>query len=87
MTSAGNGVDDCTIRVCPGKAGLVVVISEDDLREAVSVGRNRAAAAKEPAAQSVVRSVQFDHQHRRMAGGGRQAVCDHPALAHRRQRR
>jgi hypothetical protein len=52
VTGAGNGVDDSTIRVCPGKAGLVVVISEDDLREAVSVGRSRAAAAKEPAAQS-----------------------------------
>jgi hypothetical protein len=49
VRSAGNGVDDSTIRVCPGKAGLVVVISEDDLRETVSVGRNRAAAAKEPA--------------------------------------
>jgi hypothetical protein len=49
--SAGNGVDDSTIRVCPGKAGLVVVVSEDDLRETVSVGRNRAAAASEPAAQ------------------------------------
>jgi hypothetical protein len=52
VTSAGNGVDDSTIRVCPGKAGLVVVISEDDLRETVSVGRSRAVAAKEPAAQS-----------------------------------
>ena len=52
VTSAGNGVDDSTIRVCPGKAGLVVVISEDDLREAVSVGRSRAAAAGEPAARS-----------------------------------
>jgi hypothetical protein len=52
VTAAGNGVDDSTIRICPGKAGLVVVISEDDLREAVSVGRSRAAAAKEPAAQS-----------------------------------
>lgn len=51
VTGAGNGVDDSTIRVCPGKAGLVVVISEDDLREAVSVGRSRAAAAGEPAAQ------------------------------------
>ena len=51
VSSAGNGVDDSTIRVCPGKAGLVVLISEDDLRETVSVGRNRAAAAKEPAAQ------------------------------------
>ncbi len=52
VTGAGNGVDDSTIRVCPGKARLVVVISEDDLREAVSVGRSRAAAAREPAAQS-----------------------------------
>ena len=52
VVSAQNGVDDSTIRTCPGKAGLVVVISEDDLREAVSVGRNRAQAAKEPAAQS-----------------------------------
>ena len=51
VTSAGNGVDDSTIRICPGKAGLVVVISEDDLREAVSVGRSRAAADREPAAQ------------------------------------
>src|SRR3981081_3209133 len=51
VTSAGTEVDDSTIRTCPGKAGLVVLISEDDLRETVSVGRNRAAAAKEPAAQ------------------------------------
>ena len=52
VTSAGNGVDDSTIRVCPGKAGLVVVIREDDLRETVSIGRNRAAATREPAAQN-----------------------------------
>lgn len=39
-------------RICPGVAGLVVVVSEDDLRETVSVGRNRAAAMKEPAAQA-----------------------------------
>ncbi len=51
VNGAGNGVDDSAIRVCPGKAGLVVVVSEDDLRETVSVGRNRAAAAKEPAAR------------------------------------
>ncbi len=52
FTSAGNGIDDPTIRLCPGKAGPVVVISEDDdsLRETVSVGRNRAAAARELAA-------------------------------------
>src|SRR6202165_1710860 len=52
VTSAGNGVDDSTIRVCPGKAGLKVLVSEDDLRETVSVGRNRAAAASEPAAEA-----------------------------------
>ncbi|WP_092509168.1 hypothetical protein [Afipia sp. GAS231] len=51
VTGAGTEVDDSTIRTCPGKAGLVVVITEDDLRETVSVGRNRAAAAREPAAQ------------------------------------
>jgi hypothetical protein len=51
VSSAGNGVDDSTIRVYPGKAGLVVLVSEDDLRETVSIGRTRAAAAKEPAAQ------------------------------------
>ena len=85
VTSAGNGVDDSTIRVCPGKARLVVVISEDDLREAVSVGRSRAVAARDPAAQSWFGPFQFDHQHRRVAGARRQAICDHPALAHRRQ--
>ena len=52
VRNAGNGVDDSTIRVCPGKAGLIVLISEDDLREAVSVGRNRLGASREPAAQS-----------------------------------
>ena len=52
VTSTNNGVDDSTIRICPGKSNLVVVISEDDLRETVSVGRNRAQAAREPAAQS-----------------------------------
>jgi hypothetical protein len=41
-----------TTRVCPGKSGLVVLISEDDLRETVSVGRTKAAAAREPAAEA-----------------------------------
>jgi hypothetical protein len=44
--------DDSTTRVCPGKAGLVVLITEGDLRETVSVGRTRPAAAKEPAAET-----------------------------------
>jgi hypothetical protein len=48
---AGTGVDDSTTRLCPGRAGLVVLVSEDDLRETVSVGRTRNAAATEPAAQ------------------------------------
>src|SRR6478736_3763593 len=52
VRSAGNGVDDSTIRVCPGKNGLIVLISEDDLRESVSVGRNRRGASREPAAQT-----------------------------------
>src|SRR5262245_17189699 len=52
VSSANNGVDDSTIRVCPGKNGLIVVIAEDDLRETVSVGRNRLGASREPAAQT-----------------------------------
>jgi hypothetical protein len=52
VSTAGNGVDDSTTRVCPGKAGFVVLVSEDDLRETVSVGRSRTAAAREPAAQA-----------------------------------
>jgi hypothetical protein len=39
-------------RVCPGKAGFVVLIDEDDLRETVSVGRNAATAGNEPAAHA-----------------------------------
>jgi hypothetical protein len=38
-------------RACPGKAGFAVLVSEDDLRETVSVGRNHKAAAGEPASQ------------------------------------
>ena len=45
-------LDGSTTRVCPGKAGLVVLISEDDLRETVSVGRNDMVAAKEPASEA-----------------------------------
>jgi hypothetical protein len=44
-------LDGSTTRVCPGKSGLVVLISEDDLRETVSVSRSRTAADREPAAQ------------------------------------
>ena len=44
-------LDGSTTRICPGKAGLVVLIAENDLREVVSVGRNRKTAAEEPAAK------------------------------------
>ena len=47
-----SGLDGSTTRVCPGKSGLVVLISEDDLRETVSVGRNPGAATKEPASEA-----------------------------------
>jgi hypothetical protein len=44
--------DGSSTRVCPGKSGLVVLINEGDLREVVSIGRNREAAAREPAAKA-----------------------------------
>jgi hypothetical protein len=47
-----SGLDGSTTRVCPGKSGLVVLISEDDLRESVSIGRNHMVAGKEPASEA-----------------------------------
>ncbi|WP_338306728.1 MULTISPECIES: hypothetical protein [unclassified Bradyrhizobium] len=44
-------LDGSTTRSCPGKDGLLVLIAEDDLREIVSIGRNRRQAAEEPAAK------------------------------------
>jgi hypothetical protein len=52
VTSGGIPGNETGTRVCPGKASLVVLINEGDLRETVSVGRNAAAADKEPAARS-----------------------------------
>ncbi|MGY3588136.1 hypothetical protein ACVIGB_002905 [Bradyrhizobium sp. USDA 4341] len=52
MIGKPNEEDGSATRVCPGKSGLVVLINKGDLREVVSVGRNRAAAAREPAAQA-----------------------------------
>ena len=51
MIGKPSELDGSTTRLCPGKAGLSVLISEDDLRETVSVGKSRAAAEKEPAAR------------------------------------
>ena len=71
MIGKPSELDGSTTRLCPGKGGLSVLISEDDLRETVSVGRSRAAAEKEPAAQvwfepfnSSLTTVEW-----RMAGG------------------
>ena len=51
MIGKPSALDGSTARFCPGKGGLSVLISEDDLRETVSVGKSLKAAAKEPAAQ------------------------------------
>ena len=48
----GKPENGSTTQVCPGKSGLVVLISEDDLRQTVSVGPDRIAASKEPAAEA-----------------------------------
>jgi hypothetical protein len=48
MIGKPSELDGSTTRFCPGKAGLSVLISEDDLRETVSVGKSLKAAAKEP---------------------------------------
>lgn len=52
IIGAAKGGDDSSVRVCPGKTGWQVLVSQDDLRETVSVGRNRILADKEPAAQT-----------------------------------
>ena len=46
------GDNGSTKQVCPGKSGLVVLFSEDHLRQPGSVGPTPAAAAKEPAAET-----------------------------------
>lgn len=50
--SSSKTIDDGGTRFCHGPAGLVVVVSESDLRETVSAGRNRKAAESEPAAST-----------------------------------
>ena len=44
--------DDGFFHVCSGMGNLIVTNAEGDLREVVSVGRTRAAAGNEPAAQA-----------------------------------
>jgi len=43
---------DGSISACPGKSGLILLVTDDDLRRTVSVGRNRKEAENEPAASS-----------------------------------
>jgi hypothetical protein len=52
VRSGGIPGNELSMRACPGKAGLAVLINEEDLRETVSVGRNATAEGKEPAACS-----------------------------------
>lgn len=58
-------LDGSTTRVCPGKAGLVVLISEDDLRETVLPRPPR--GGQGAGCRDLVRPVQLDHQHNGMA--------------------
>ncbi len=50
--STGETPDDGGTQLCRGPAGLVVVVSEGDLRETVSAGRSQKVAESEPAAST-----------------------------------
>jgi hypothetical protein len=82
-TKGEKTVDDNTTRVCRGKVDLVVLVNEGDLRETISVGRDKAAAGNEPAAQawfgpssSALRTVEW-----RMAGSEPFAIIQRWRLA------
>ena len=77
---AGAAAHDRTVRICPGEAGWQVLVSEDDLRETVSVRHDVLQPAGNGCA-SLVRSVQFGRDHDPMAHAERQTGCDHLALA------
>jgi hypothetical protein len=53
------GDGDWSVNSCPGVAGLVVLLNEDDLRTTVSVGRTIGAAEKEKAAEQGFRPFNF----------------------------
>jgi hypothetical protein len=82
-TKGEKQVDDNTTRVCRGKVDLVVLVNQDDLRETISVGRDKAAAGNEPAAQarfgpssSALRTIEW-----RMAGSEPFAIIQRWQLA------
>jgi len=49
VDAAKNGEGDWTVWLCAGIGGRVVLVSEDDLRMTVSIGRDRKSAAGQPA--------------------------------------
>jgi hypothetical protein len=49
VDDAKNGEGDWSVWLCAGISGRVVLVSEDDLRMTVSIGRNRKSAASQPA--------------------------------------
>jgi hypothetical protein len=49
---------DSSVSVCPGKAGLIVLVTEDDLRQTVSVGQSRRPRTNRPQAQASAPSTQ-----------------------------
>jgi hypothetical protein len=51
VDAAQNGEGDWSVRLCDGIGGNVVLITEDDLRLTVSIGRDRKTADNEPAAK------------------------------------
>ena len=55
------GSEHAAAWVCKGLAGYVVVVSEDDLRTSVSVGRTIKAAGEEPAASQGFASFNSTH--------------------------
>lgn len=49
------------VSICPGRGGLLVVVSEDDIRQTVSFGVSEAAARREPAAAAFFGPPSFAH--------------------------
>lgn len=54
--------DYANARVCPGHGGHVVVVTEDDLRETVSIGHTIKRAGGEPAARQGFRAFNSAHE-------------------------
>ena len=80
VDAAKNGEGDWSVWLCAGIGGRVVLVSEDDLRMTVSIGRDRKSAADQPAASTGILAVQPHPRHARMAHVEGRAVRDHPAL-------